>query len=81
MDMDITGTDLESVESVGNPENADDKDSVIPFTVNDRDSIQACYAMLSEFREILMALAPMASAMGIPVPGLASGSSPVVSPW
>lgn len=51
------------------------------FTEADRQRLAEVHGMLTEFREILMALAPMAQAMGLPVPGLASGSAPSVSPW
>lgn len=51
------------------------------FTAMDRAAVEECVSILREFKSLLEALAPMASAMGIPVPSLASGSEPSVSPW
>lgn len=51
------------------------------FTDTDRAMLVECNSILHEFKSLLEALAPMAGAMGLPVPGLASGSSPAVQPW
>lgn len=53
----------------------------VEFSVADRALIIEAVTILREFKSLIEALAPMAGAMGIPVPGLASGSEPAVSPW